>query len=195
MTPNLNSTRSTNCKRTIKFLYSYGGKIVPRPIDGKLRYTGGFNRVLSVDRSIKFAELMLKLEESCGHSMKLKCKLPSEDLDVLVSITCDEDLKNVIGEYDRLSPETKITAVLFPIKPSKKISPPSSPMSCFDFPSAMRKPVPAATTCYHVPPTFRRFSPAVIYPATARKYNYYQERNPSRFYSAPSRKFSHSLQQ
>lgn len=40
---------------TVKFLYSYGGKIVPRSADGKLRYAGGFTRVLAVDRSISYA--------------------------------------------------------------------------------------------------------------------------------------------
>lgn len=40
---------------TIKFLCSYGGKIVPRYPDGKLRYHGGETRVLAVDRSISFA--------------------------------------------------------------------------------------------------------------------------------------------
>ncbi|XP_022892055.1 uncharacterized protein LOC111406930 [Olea europaea var. sylvestris] len=191
MTQNLNS----NCTQTIKFLYNYGGKIVPSPIDGKLHYTGGFTRVMSVDRLTTFEELMAKFEESCGDSMKLKFKLPSEDLDVLVSITCDEDLKTVIGEYDRLSPETKITAMLFPIKPPNKISPPRYPMSCFDFPSALRKPVPAATACYHAHPTYRRFSPEVGFPATARKYNCYRERNPSHFCYAPNMKYSHSRPQ
>lgn len=39
---------------TIKFLCSYGGKILPRYPDGKLRYLGGQTRVLAVDRSISF---------------------------------------------------------------------------------------------------------------------------------------------
>ena len=42
---------------TIKFLCSYGGKILPRYTDGKLRYVGGLTRVLSVDRSISFTGL------------------------------------------------------------------------------------------------------------------------------------------
>lgn len=40
---------------TIKFLCSYGGKILPRHPDGKLRYVGGETRVLAVDRSISFS--------------------------------------------------------------------------------------------------------------------------------------------
>ncbi|KAK6123569.1 hypothetical protein DH2020_042690 [Rehmannia glutinosa] len=141
MTEKLNS--SSNGTKNIKFLYSYGGKIIPRPSDGLLRYVGGFTRVLAVDRSITFAELMVKFGESCGSSMNLKCKLPTEDLDVLVSIKSDEELRIVIEEYERVSPETKIRAVLFPIKSLKKVSPPSSPMSCFDFPYASKPRVKA----------------------------------------------------
>lgn len=42
-------------KLTLKFLCSYGGRILPRYPDGKLRYHGGETRVLSVDRSISFS--------------------------------------------------------------------------------------------------------------------------------------------
>lgn len=48
--PSLN-TQSLN----IKFLCSYGGKILPRYPDGKLRYHGGHTRILSVHRSISFS--------------------------------------------------------------------------------------------------------------------------------------------
>ena len=99
---------------TIKFLCSYGGKILPRSSDGKLRYVGGLTRVLSVDRSISFTgsfcaqeyvlfllfvwkrmlifffsfftELMVKLVEFCGYSVTLRCQLPNGDLDTLISI-------------------------------------------------------------------------------------------------------------
>ncbi|XP_058194935.1 protein PAL OF QUIRKY-like [Rhododendron vialii] len=121
---------NSNSTKTVKFLYSYGGKILPRSTDGKLRYVGGLTRVLAVDRSVSFKELMEKFEELCGLPMRLKCKLPSEDLDVLVSITCDDDLANVMDEYDRFSSSThkdvKITTVLFPIRSLKTISPVSS---------------------------------------------------------------------
>ncbi|EYU22177.1 hypothetical protein ABFS82_09G014900 [Erythranthe guttata] len=131
---------NTESVKTIKFLYSYGGRIIPRPIDGKLRYVGGYTRVLAVDRSITYSELIVKFGESCGSSMNLTCKLPTEDLDVLVTIKSDEELRIVVEEYGRASPEEKIRAVLFPVKSLKKVSPPSSPMSCFDFPAAAPKP-------------------------------------------------------
>ncbi|KAE8710221.1 octicosapeptide/Phox/Bem1p domain-containing family protein [Hibiscus syriacus] len=118
---------------TIKFLCSYGGKILPRYPDGKLRYHGGETRVLAVDRSIPFSELMLKMGEMYGgKSVILRCQLPKEDLDALVSITSDEDLTNLIEEYDRLasSPSLKIRALLsFPKSTKKAISPSSSSAS------------------------------------------------------------------
>ncbi|XVE74958.1 hypothetical protein DITRI_Ditri12bG0060200 [Diplodiscus trichospermus] len=119
---------------TIKFLCSYGGKILPRYPDGKLRYHGGETRVLAVDRSISFSELSLKMVEMCGTAVSLRCQLPTEDLDALVSITSDEDLANLIEEYDRVaSPPSslKIRAFLSLPKSTKKpISPPpSSPAS------------------------------------------------------------------
>ncbi|KZV25646.1 hypothetical protein F511_18930 [Dorcoceras hygrometricum] len=160
------SNSSAAGEETIKFLYSYGGRIIPRPMDGELRYVGGHTRVLAVDRAVTFSELMVKFVESCGFSVYLRCKLPSEDLDVLISIKSDEDLRNVIDEYDRVSPGTKIRAVLFPVKSVKKISPPSSPVSCFDFPSP--KPpqiteVPPVTSYHAAPPYAAMYRPAVRY--------------------------------
>ncbi|CAI9757411.1 unnamed protein product [Fraxinus pennsylvanica] len=105
---------------TIKFLYSYGGRIVSRSTKGSdvmLRYEGGHTRVLSIDRSISFAELMVKFEGLCGHLANLKCKLPKHDLDELVSIKSDEELKAGIEEYDM---GDKIRVVLFPISIKRK---------------------------------------------------------------------------
>ncbi|XP_057529253.1 protein PAL OF QUIRKY-like [Amaranthus tricolor] len=115
----------------IKFLCSYGGKIVPRYPDGKLRYHGGHTRVLAVNRSISFSELMVKMEELCGVLVSLRCQLPNEDLDALISIKSDEDLANLIEEYDRFasSSSTKVRAFLLPLNSSNtttSISPPAS---------------------------------------------------------------------
>lgn len=41
-------------KSRLKFLCSYGGKILPRPTDGQLKYVGGETRILSVPRSVTF---------------------------------------------------------------------------------------------------------------------------------------------
>ncbi|KAJ7945820.1 Octicosapeptide/Phox/Bem1p domain-containing protein [Quillaja saponaria] len=122
--------RSAESNRNIKFLCSYGGRIVPRFTDGKLRYVGGHTRVLSVDRSISYSELMVKLVEFCGSSVTLKCQLPNGDLETLISIRSDEDLANIIEEYDQASASfvhpLKIRSILSPSKSVKQISSPSS---------------------------------------------------------------------
>lgn len=41
-------------KNKIKFLCSQGGKILPKPVDGHLKYVGGETRIISVPRDIKF---------------------------------------------------------------------------------------------------------------------------------------------
>ncbi|XP_042054462.1 uncharacterized protein LOC121799185 [Salvia splendens] len=111
--------------KSIKFLCSYGGRILPRHSDGKLRYHGGQTRVLSVDSSISFSELLVKMGEMCGSSVSLRCQLPADDLDALISVTSDEDLTNLIEEYDRSS-SLKIRAFLSAPKSTKKVSPPTS---------------------------------------------------------------------
>ncbi|KAK1294003.1 hypothetical protein QJS10_CPA16g00430 [Acorus calamus] len=136
MVGSFDETNSKPTSSTIKFLCSYGGKILPRYSDGKLRYVGGDTRVLAVDRSIPFAELSVKLNELCGTSpVSLRCQLPTEDLDdALVSVTSDEDLLNLVEEYDRASRERsdplKIRAFLFPPRSktsSSSLSPPHTP--------------------------------------------------------------------
>lgn len=108
---------------SLKFLCSYGGKILPRSTDGKLRYVGGHTRVLSVDRSISFEELTKKLLEFCGYSVDLRCQLPNGDLETLISVKSDEELANIVELYNRVS-GSKIKAVLSP--PRSQKSPSSS---------------------------------------------------------------------
>ncbi|KAH9802274.1 PB1 domain-containing protein [Citrus sinensis] len=71
----------------LRLMCSYGGHIIPRPHDKSLCYS-----------------LCSRLSRSLvnGRSFTLKYQLPNEDLDSLVSITTDEDLENMIEEYDRL---------------------------------------------------------------------------------------------
>lgn len=45
----------TSPKSRIKFLCSHGGKILPQPADGHLKYVGGETRVISVPRDIKLS--------------------------------------------------------------------------------------------------------------------------------------------
>jgi len=101
----------------VKFLCSYGGRILPRPGDGKLRYAGGDTRVVAASRSISFADLIAKMSKVFESAVLLKCQLPSEDLDALVSVKSDEDLENTLEEYDRVGAReglSKVRAFLFP---------------------------------------------------------------------------------
>ncbi|XP_074316237.1 uncharacterized protein LOC141652600 [Silene latifolia] len=133
--PSAATTTATSAVDTVKFLCSYSGKIIPRPADGQLRYVGGLTRLISVPRSISFSELAEKLQELCGFAATPRCQLPTEDLDVLVTIKSDEDLANVIEEYDKASEnsgkEMKIRAILSPPKSQFRTSAstPASPIS------------------------------------------------------------------
>ncbi|KAK9931852.1 hypothetical protein M0R45_019108 [Rubus argutus] len=86
----------------VKFLCSFSGSILPRPQDGKLRYVGGETRIVSVPRDIKYEELMSKMRELYEGAAVLKYQQPDEDLDALVSVVNDDDVTNMMEEYDKL---------------------------------------------------------------------------------------------
>lgn len=94
-------TSLSSPKSKVKFLCSHGGKILPRGPDGQLKYVGGETRVVAVPRDIAFTELMKKLNSLANGDMVLKYQVIPEDLDILVSVTCDEDLHHMFNEYDR----------------------------------------------------------------------------------------------
>ncbi|XP_068638135.1 protein PAL OF QUIRKY-like [Aristolochia californica] len=105
----------------LRLMCSYGGHIVPRPHDKSLCYLGGDTRIVVVDRHSSLADLSAKLSRTLldGRSFTLKYQLPNEDLDSLISVTTDEDLDNMIEEYDRTSTSIKPSRVrlfLFPTK-------------------------------------------------------------------------------
>ncbi|KAH7544629.1 hypothetical protein FEM48_Zijuj01G0005900 [Ziziphus jujuba var. spinosa] len=89
------------CPR-VKFLCSFLGSILPRPQDGKLRYVGGETRIVSVPRDITYDELMSKMRELYEGAAVLKYQQPDEDLDALVSVVNDDDVTNMMEEYDKL---------------------------------------------------------------------------------------------
>lgn len=86
----------------VKFLCSFLGNIMPRPLDGKLRYVGGETRIVSVPRDIGYEELMSKMRELYDGAAVLKYQQPDEDLDALVSVVNDDDVVNMMEEYDKL---------------------------------------------------------------------------------------------
>ncbi|PON48762.1 PB1 domain containing protein [Parasponia andersonii] len=107
-------------KNKLKFLCSHGGKILPRPADGHLKYVGGETRVISVRRDITFSELKKRLTDIIDGDMVLKYQLSPEDLDALVSVRSEEDLKHMLNEYDRQETQgsPKLRTFLFPSKPT-----------------------------------------------------------------------------
>ncbi|KOM42720.1 hypothetical protein LR48_Vigan05g032400 [Vigna angularis] len=86
----------------IKFLCSFGGKILPRPCDGNLRYVGGQTRILRLRKDISWLELMQTAFQIYSQVYAIKYQLPGEDLDALVSVSSDEDLQNMMEECNHL---------------------------------------------------------------------------------------------
>ncbi|XP_078446144.1 uncharacterized protein LOC144715124 [Wolffia australiana] len=109
----------------LRLMCSYGGQIVPRPHDRSLCYLGGETRIVVVERHASLGEVQARLSSFVGgRSFCLKYQLPSEDLDSLISVTTDEDLENMIEEYDRIAAAgggggkpLRLRLFLFPAKP------------------------------------------------------------------------------
>ncbi|KAL8248520.1 hypothetical protein R6Q59_005388 [Mikania micrantha] len=119
----------------LRLMCSSGGHIVPRPHDKSLCYVGGDTRIVVVDRHTTLPDLTRRLSKillrssssssltSATASFTLKYQLPSEDLDSLISVTTEEDLENMIDEYERLNSasdtnkSSRIRLFLFPTKP------------------------------------------------------------------------------
>ncbi|XVF88232.1 hypothetical protein PTKIN_Ptkin19aG0033500 [Pterospermum kingtungense] len=88
--------------KKVKFLCGFGGKILPRPSDGMLRYVGGQTRIISLRRDVGFNEFVQKMVDTYGQPVVIKYQLPDEDLDALVSISCSDDLVNMMDEYEKV---------------------------------------------------------------------------------------------
>ncbi|KAJ8544691.1 hypothetical protein K7X08_017274 [Anisodus acutangulus] len=95
------SSRSITSTK-LKFLCSFGGRIMPRPSDGKLRYVGGDTHLVHVSNDISWEELRQKMLTIFNNCHTVKYQLPGEDLDALVSVSSDEDLQNMIEECNVL---------------------------------------------------------------------------------------------
>lgn len=103
----------------VKFMCSYGGKILPRPHDNQLCYIGGETKILAVDRTVKLSTMVSKLSVLCENEVSFKYQLPGEDLDALISVTNDDDLEHMMHEYDRVYRTTgkpaRMRLFLFPV--------------------------------------------------------------------------------
>ncbi|KAJ6819057.1 uncharacterized protein M6B38_404785 [Iris pallida] len=85
-----------------KFLCSFGGSILPRPLDGRLRYVGGETRIVSVPRDVSYEDLLSRMRDLFEGVSVIKYQQPDEDLDALVSVVNDDDVVNMMEEYDKL---------------------------------------------------------------------------------------------
>ncbi|OMO78487.1 Phox/Bem1p [Corchorus capsularis] len=86
----------------MKVLCSFGGKILPRPSDGKLRYVGGETRIIRIRKDISWQELKQRILAIYDQVHVIKYQLPGEDFDALVSVSSDEDLQNMMEECNEL---------------------------------------------------------------------------------------------
>lgn len=115
---NLHDDGASALQTRLRFMCSFGGKILPRPHDNQLRYVGGDTRIVAVHRHTTFSSLLSKLSKLSGTTnISIKYQLPNEDLDALITVTADEDVENMMEEYDRLSQGQKsarLRLFLFP---------------------------------------------------------------------------------
>lgn len=86
----------------MKILCSFGGRILQRPSDGKLRYVGGETPIISIRKNVTCVDLMKKTSAICNQLHTIKYQLPGEDLDALISVYSNEDLDYMIEEYQEL---------------------------------------------------------------------------------------------
>ncbi|KAK9706621.1 hypothetical protein RND81_07G139800 [Saponaria officinalis] len=87
----------------VRLMCSFGGKILPRPHDNQLRYVGGDTRIVALHRTAAtYSTLVSKLSKLVGGGeFTVKYQLPNEDLDALITVSCDEDVENMLDEFDR----------------------------------------------------------------------------------------------
>lgn len=53
----------------VRFMCTFGGRILPRPPDNQLCYVGGDNRMVAVHRHTTFTSLLTKLAKLSGKQM------------------------------------------------------------------------------------------------------------------------------
>ncbi|XP_022736921.1 uncharacterized protein LOC111289839 isoform X2 [Durio zibethinus] len=136
-----------------------------------------------------YGELMVKLVEFCGYSVTLRCQLPNGDLDTLILIKSDEDLTNIIAEYDEAalmstSAPSKIRAILSPPKSLKQISPPLSNTSSVNFSSSKSSDSGSPVKARFRPRSFSP-PPPMAYSVRACYHSCHPLQNPRVFFNAP----------
>jgi len=82
----------------MKFLCNFGGRFLPRPIDGKLRYVGGEKHLIQISRGISWQGLISKTTKLIRQAHIVKYHLPGEQVNVLISVASDDDVHHMIDE-------------------------------------------------------------------------------------------------
>ena len=90
-----------------------------RPHHTSLYYIGDDTRII-VDHRSSLSDLILHLSETLHNTTKYQ--ILNKDSDSSISVTTDEDLENMINEYDRLSQDSgagksiRLQLFMFPVK-------------------------------------------------------------------------------
>ncbi|XP_021719526.1 uncharacterized protein LOC110687218 [Chenopodium quinoa] len=148
-------------KSVVRLMVSFGGKILPRPHDNQLRYVGGDTRIVAINRTSTFSLLLSKLSKllsspqnntttnnsssssisavnaTAAVDFTVKYQLPNEELDALITVSTDEDVENMMEEFDRLSSSStnkipRLRLFLFPDTNEGGVSRTSSIVSLLD---------------------------------------------------------------
>jgi len=82
----------------MKFLCNFGGRFLPRPIDGKLRYAGGEKHLIQISRGMSWQGLISKTTKLIRQAHIVKYHLPGEQVNVLISVASDDDVHHMIDE-------------------------------------------------------------------------------------------------
>ncbi|XP_019167163.1 PREDICTED: serine/threonine-protein kinase STE20-like isoform X2 [Ipomoea nil] len=96
----------------IKLLVSFNGAFRRQPPAGRLRYTGGETKIISVDRNVSFSRLKARVLDLLSQSngvavtspfwMKLHLTDSREEERPLISVSSDEDVRSMVEELERL---------------------------------------------------------------------------------------------
>lgn len=82
----------------MKFICNFGGRFLPRPIDGKLRYVGGEKHLIQISQGMSWQGLINKTTKFIRQAHIVKYHLPGEQVNVLISVATDDDVHHMIDE-------------------------------------------------------------------------------------------------
>ncbi|GKV16730.1 hypothetical protein SLEP1_g27328 [Rubroshorea leprosula] len=112
----------------LRLMCSYGGHIILRPHSKSLCYLGGESPIVSVPAStaLSVSSLIAHLDSTLHITtlFTVKYLIPYHDLDALICIANEDDLRIMVEELESLSASpdpSRIRLFLFPIKPTSLV--------------------------------------------------------------------------